>query len=161
MTLWQRLAANAAFAVALLAVWYILSGKFDVVHFGAGVVASIAIAATIPRVDDGTRLHWGRTLVFLPWLLVEIVRSNLQVARLVLSPRRGAAPRLVQFTPPFDGTRARAIYGIATNLTPGTLTVEVDGEAIQVHVLDGDAAEALKSGPMVGRVAALFREVRA
>lgn len=157
MTLGQRLAANALYALALVAVWYVLSGKFDLVHFGAGVIAAVVIAATIQPVDDGTRIRWGRAAAFLPWLLAEIVKSNLRVARLVLSPGRPPAPRLVEFTPPFPTLRARALYGIATTLTPGTLTVDVDAELMQVHVLDGTGADEVKAGPMVRRVDALFR----
>jgi len=158
MNLRQRLTANALYAAALLAVWYVLSGKFDLVHFGTGVLATIAIAATIVPVDDGTRIRWLRMPAFLPWLLWEIVISNVRVARIVLHPSCPVRPALLDFDPPVRSTRARALLGIAITLTPGTLTVDVDEKGMQVHALDTQAAGDLKHGPMTEHVAALFRE---
>lgn len=158
MTLRQRLTANALYAAALLAVWYVLSGKFDLLHFGTGVLATLAIAATIAPVDDGTRVRWLRVPAFLPWLLREIVISNVRVARIVLHPACPVRPALLDFDPRLQGTRARALLGIAITLTPGTLTVDVDDEGLQVHALDTQSAGDLREGPMTAHVAALFRE---
>lgn len=154
----QRLTANALYAAALLAVWYVLSGKFDLLHFGTGVLATIAIAATIAPVHDGTRIRWFRVPAFLPWLLREIVISNVRVARIVLHPRCPVRPALLDFDPPIRSSRARALLGIAITLTPGTLTVDVDQAGLQVHALDAQSAGDLKHGPMTAHVAALFRE---
>lgn len=159
MKLRQRLVANAFYALALLAVWWILSGKFDLLHFGAGVVAATLIAATIQPVEDGTRLRWGRAALFVPWLFREIVRSNLRVARVVFGRARPEPPVLVEFNPTLPSTRARALLGIAITLTPGTLTVDVDAELMQVHVLDASDAAEVKDGPMIQQVRGLFREV--
>lgn len=158
MTLRQRLAANALYAVALLTVWYVLSGKFDLVHFGTGVLATIAIASAIVPVNDGTRIRWLRVPAFLPWLLREIVISNVRVARIVLHPRCPVRPALLDFDPPVRSTRARALLGIAITLTPGTLTVDVDEKGMQVHALDTESAGDLKHGPMTAHVAALVEE---
>jgi len=156
MTLRQRLTANAIYAMSLLAVWYVLSGKFDLVHFGTGILATLAIAATIHPVDDGTRTRWGRMIAFIPWLLWQIVLSNLRVARLVLHPRCPARPALLDLDPPVPTPRARALLGIAVTLTPGTLTVDVDERGMQVHALDDASAGGLTDGQMVRRVCDLF-----
>lgn len=161
MGIGQRLAANALYALALVAVWWILSGKFDLVHFGAGVLAAVVIAATIQPVEDGTRIRWLRAAAFVPWLFWEVIRSNLRVARVVLGRARPRSPLLVEFRPPLPSTRARALFGIATTLTPGTLTVDVDAELMQVHVLDGAVADEVRYGPMAERVGRLFREAEA
>jgi multicomponent Na+:H+ antiporter subunit E len=134
----------------------VLSGKFDLIHFGTGVLATLAIAATIHPVDDGTRTRWGRMLTFIPWLLWQIVLSNLRVARLVLHPDCPVRPALLDLDPPVPTPRARALLGIAVTLTPGTLTVDVDDKGMQVHALDEGAAEGLTDGPMVRRVCDLF-----
>lgn len=158
MTLGQRLSANALYALALLAVWYILSGKADLVHLGTGALAVIAIAATIPPVEDGTRIRWVRVLAFLPWLLKEVVVSNLHVARVVLTWRSRVNPRLIQLDPPMRSPRARAMLGIAATLTPGSLTVDIDEHTMQVHALDAVSAQDATDGKMMRRVAELFEE---
>jgi multicomponent Na+:H+ antiporter subunit E len=136
----------------------VLSGKFDLVHFGTGVLATLAIAANIAPVADGTRIRWLRMPAFLPWLLREIIISNVRVARIVLHPACPVRPALMDFNPPIASTRARALLGIAITLTPGTLTVDVDEKGMQVHALDAQSAGDLKHGPMTEHVAALFRE---
>jgi multicomponent Na+:H+ antiporter subunit E len=158
MTIGQRLSANALYALALLAVWYILSGKSDLVHLGTGALAVIAIAATIPPVEDGTRIRWVRVLLFVPWLLKEVIVSNLHVARVVLSWRSKVSPRLLQLDPPMRSPRARALLGIASTLTPGSLTVDVDEHTMQVHALDDISAQDASDGKMMNRVAELFEE---
>lgn len=158
MSLRQRLTANSLYAIALLAVWYVLSGKFDLVHFGTGVLATIAIAASIAPVDDGSRIRWGRAIAFIPWLLKEIVVSNLRVARIVLHPRCPVRPALLEFNPPVKSDRARALLGIAVTLTPGTLTVDIDEDGMQVHALDSESAGDMREGPMTDHVCALFTE---
>ena len=158
MTLGQRLSANTLYAAALLAVWYILSGKTDFVHLGAGALAVLAIAASMNPVEDGTRIRWLRVIAFLPWLLKVVVLSNLHVARVVLTRRQAARPRLMELQPPLRSPRARALLGIAATLTPGSLTVDVDERTMLVHALDDVTAKDAKDGEMVRRVAALFEE---
>lgn len=158
MTLGQRLSANALYAAALLAVWYILSGKIDFVHLGTGALAVLAIAASIQPVEDGTRIRWTRVLLFLPWLLKVVILSNLHVARVVLAQRKRARPRLMELHPPLQSPRARALLGIAATLTPGSLTVDVDERTMLVHALDDVSAQDAKDGEMVRRVAELFEE---
>jgi multicomponent Na+:H+ antiporter subunit E len=156
MRLRRRLTASALFAAGLIAVWYILSGKFDLVHLGTGVLASLAIAATIHPVDDGTSVRWGQVPAYLLWLLRQIVASNLWVARAILRRRLGIRPVLVDLPPGVTGDRALATLGISLTLTPGTLTVDVDGGGMRVHALYEQLAHGVRSGAMARRVARLF-----
>lgn len=156
MRMRKRLAASASYAAGLIAVWYILSGKLDLVHFGTGVLASLAIAATVPPVDDGTSIRWGRALLFVPWLLRQIVLSNLWLARAIVRPRLELRPVLLEVPPGVTGDRALATLGIALTLTPGTLTVDVDGNGMRVHALDEELAIGVRSGVMANHVAPLF-----
>lgn len=158
MTLRQRLSANTLFATVLFAVWYILSGKADWLHLGAGAVAVLAIAAGVQPVEDGTRIRWGRFARYAPWLLKEIIVSNFHVARIVLSPSCPARPQLVELDPPLHTPRARALFGISAMLTPGSLTIDVDERTMLVHAIDDGSARGVLDGRMVARVAELFDE---
>ncbi|HRQ78903.1 MAG TPA: Na+/H+ antiporter subunit E [Gemmatimonadaceae bacterium] len=160
MTLRQRLSANTLFAAALFAVWYVLSGKADWMHLGVGALAVLAIAAGVPPVVDGTQIRWGRFAGFAPWLLKEIVVSNIHVARIVLSPSCPARPQLVELDPPLSTPRARALFGISAMLTPGSLTIDVDERTMLVHAIDDSSAAGVLDGRMVARVAALFDDGR-
>jgi multicomponent Na+:H+ antiporter subunit E len=146
----------ALYWTVLAATWYVLSGRFDLLHFGTGVIAALVIAMQSRRLDDGTRFAAVRFLLFVPWLAVQVVASNVRVARCVLTRRLPIAPTLVRMPPGVTGDRALAMLGTSTTLTPGTLTVDVDPHELLVHALDRHSAEEVRGGEMARRIARVF-----
>lgn len=145
-------------AAILVAVWYVLSGMFDVLHFGTGVVTAVLIALTYRAVPDHTRFHVGRFVLYVPWLILQIIISNLRVARVVLSPRMAIRPTFISQPPGVAGDRALTLLGMSTTLTPGTLTVDVRRDEIFVHALDEQSAQDMREAMMATRVAEVFEE---
>ncbi len=152
----KTVSGTVLLAAVLIAGWYVLSGKFDVMHFGTGVVAAIVIALIARPPLDATRARIGQLLLFLPWLFGQILLSNLRVARLVLTPTMPISPRMIRKAPGVSGGRALTLLGVSTTLTPGTLTVEVSEHETHVHALDRSSAADIKSGVMSARVARVF-----
>jgi multicomponent Na+:H+ antiporter subunit E len=153
----RRLPWKVAIYWSLLsATWYALSGKFDLLHFGTGVVVALVIAMQSRSVDDGTRFRPIQFLMLVPWLIGQIVLSNLRVARSVLNPRLPIAPALVRMPPQVAGDRPLVLLGISTTLTPGTLTVDVGDDEMLVHALDQHSVDGLHHGAMARRVARVF-----
>jgi len=144
------------YATVLAATWYVLSGKFDLLHFGTGVVTAMVIAMRARSVADGTRFHPIRLLLFVPWLTGQILLSNLRVARIVLSAHMPITPTLVRKPPRVTGDRALAMLGTSTTLTPGTLTVDVEQDQMLVHALDPQSVDDVRRGLMAHRVARVF-----
>jgi multicomponent Na+:H+ antiporter subunit E len=145
-------------AVLLTAAWAVLSGRFDLLHLGAGVVVSIAIATNFPAWEDRTRFRFGRFLAFIPWLAVQVIKSNLRVARSVLTPGLDIAPTFISRRPDVGGDRGLTLLGASTTLTPGTLTVDIDEHEMFVHALDHRSARDVETGVIAKRVAAVFEE---
>jgi multicomponent Na+:H+ antiporter subunit E len=142
----------------LLAVWYILSGRFDVLHFGTGVVAAVVIGLASRGVTDGRRFRLLRFVMFAPWLLGQIVISNLRVARVVFSRRMPIRPTFISQPPGAIGERALTMLAAATTLTPGTLTVDVSRDEIFVHALDVKSAQDTRDQLMAHEVVRVFTE---
>jgi multicomponent Na+:H+ antiporter subunit E len=142
--------------VLLTGIWYLLSGKFDLLHFGTGVVAAFVIALTVVPAHDRTTFRAGRFLTYVPWLIGQIVISNLRVARLVLSPRAVFAPEFVAQRPGVSGPRALTMLGCSITLTPGTLTVDVSEDEIFVHSLDSASAGDVRDHVTATRVRRVF-----
>lgn len=142
--------------VLLTGVWYLLSGKFDLLHFGAGVVTALVISAGTLPVEDRTTFRAGRFLAYVPWLVGQIVVSNLRVARVVLSRRMPIAPAFIAQAPGVTGPRALTLLGFSITLTPGTLTVDVGEEQIFVHALDEASARDVRDGVAARRVVEVF-----
>lgn len=154
----QSVTSVAVTAAVLTAVWYVMSGKIDLLHLGTGVVTAIVIAATYRRVADTTRFHTGRFIAYAIWLAWQIIVSNFRVARLVLRWRMPIRPVFITQTPGVVGERALTLLGSSVTLTPGTLTIDIQRDEIFVHALDTESARDMRSGLMAARVAKVFEE---
>lgn len=141
-----------------LGLWLVLSSHPTPLHLAQGVLSAALVAALnrdLGVVSASVRCC-PRFLAYIPWLLKEIVVANIQVARIVLDPRLPIDPGLVRVP-----TRLRSALGVTTfansiTLTPGTVTLDVEGEALVVHALVRQAPESF--GRMERRVAAAFGE---
>lgn len=124
----------------------------------AGVVALVS-ASIVVEEEPSVRRTTGRLLratVFLPYLLFEIVRANLAVARVILDPRLPIDPRMVRLDPGTENRLHRAVLANAITLTPGTVTVEIDEEGFLVHTLTDASRRGLESGSLQRAVAFVF-----
>jgi multicomponent Na+:H+ antiporter subunit E len=153
-----RAVQTVVIAGILTAIWYVLSGIFDVLHFGTGVVTAVIIAALYRSVPDVTRFNAMRFVAYVPWLILQIIISNLRVAKVVLNPRMPIRPTFISQPPGVVGDRALTLLGASTTLTPGTLTVDVRPDEIFVHALDAQSASDMREGLMAARVAEVFEE---
>ena len=151
--------------LVMFAMWLIFSGKFDLFHMGLGVISCLIVAfmssdllitnttlSTIPAL-------WGRFLMYFPWLLWQIVLSNLHVLKLVYSRNllERINPQMVHFRTKLKNDMAQVTFANSITLTPGTITValSVYGD-YSVHAIDDTTAGGLpgdmetKSGHIFG-----------
>lgn len=146
--------------VVCLGFWLLLSGHYSPLSVALGVV-SAGLVAWVNRGEEalsGMMRSLPGLLAYLPWLLGQIVVSNLEVARLVLDPRLPIDPVVIRFKPPPSSDLAATVLANSITLTPGTVTLEIaDGEFV-VHALTAAAGAALVEGPMARRVARAFGE---
>lgn len=89
--------------------------------------------------------------VYVIVLLVEIIRSNLAITKLVLSPQLDVEPCLVKFRTGLKTDAARVALANSITLTPGTITVSLEGDNLLVHALNRDIADGLE-GSMFERL---------
>lgn len=153
-------------AFILMALWLVCSGHYDLLHILYGVL-SVAIVLwanrkmrALPMAEDqpcgSTKIIIPRLMVYLVYLLWQIVKSGFYVAWIILHPRMPIQPVLVKFKSLQPNVLAKVILGNSITLTPGTLTVLIQGEVFTVHALNEDIETALVSGEMESRVAWLY-----
>ena len=68
----------------------------------------------------------------------EMVVSNVAQARLVLSHPLRVHPHRVTFRTRLRTSSARVLLGALVSMTPGTLTCDLEGDALSIHVLGVD-----------------------
>jgi multicomponent Na+:H+ antiporter subunit E len=144
---------------ALFGMWVMLSGQFDPLHLGLGLVLSFFVAwinsghsPFVPRFQ-----LWGRIILYLPWLFVRIVQSSLHVTKLILDPRLPIHPRLIRYESKLKEPSAVVLLGNSITLTPGTITAEVNGKVLLVHAMDEVSSEDVTSGRLEAKIASIFR----
>ena len=92
-----------------------------------------------------------------PWLVKEIVKANIDVARIVLSRDPPISPTVATLRASQRSVEGRVTYANSITLTPGTVTIRVDDEEVEVHALTHAGIEALETGEMDRRVTEMER----
>lgn len=81
--------------------------------------------------------------------------ANIDVARRILNPKLPIAPMMIRVKASQKGDLARVIFANSITLTPGTVSVDMQGDEIAVHALTPEAAEFDETGEMDRRVSRL------
>lgn len=144
----------------LTAVWLLLSGHTDplILAFGGGsVLLVVSIAHRMDVVDhEGQPLQVTRkALPYMLWLAKEVVKSNIDVLRRILSPKLNISPTLAVIEAPQKTDLVRSMYANSITLTPGTASIQVENNKILIHALSKEGAEDLRSGDMANRLLAV------
>jgi multicomponent Na+:H+ antiporter subunit E len=144
--------------LACLAFWVVLSGHFTALNLVLALLSSAAVTFLNRDIEAVSRLLRVAPafLGYLPWLLKEIVVANLQVARVVLDPALPIDPVVVRFKAPLSQDLALMTLGNSITLTPGTITLDVEGREFVVHALTTRAGADLVEGSMAQRVGRVF-----
>lgn len=147
----------------LFGVWLLLSGIFIPFIVSLGILSCAAVIWVTIRMDivdhEGHPLHltW-RALVYWGWLIVEIIKANIDVVKLVLSPTSKISPTMVRVRASQQTDLGQVVYANSITLTPGTISVDVANNEILVHALSENGARDLLGGRMDRRVSKMAGE---
>lgn len=144
-------------ALMLAAIWLLLSGLYKpmVLALGAlSVLLCLLLSHRMHMIDAEGHPVWAifHYVPYWPWLSIEIVKSSFGVARRVLAPSMPISPTVFEIKAGQRTTIGRVVLANSITLTPGTVTLEVDGDRIVVHALSEDAVADLLRGDMDRRV---------
>lgn len=132
-------------AIALAAVWFGLSGLFDpllVALAGVSILVVLALSLRL-RIVDAVSVPYLRLFSYLrygAWLVVEIFKANWPVIRACVRPDLDINPALVRVRTVCRSDIARTVFANSITLTPGTVTIDVDGDRLLVHALYEESA---------------------
>ena len=128
--------------ILLFIFWYILSFRVTITITIIGFLVSALVVFynydLVFNKSEATSITLrvlGRLLKLFFVLIFNIAKSNIQVAKIVLSKKMPIDPGFVTIKNPLKKDLNRALFANAITLTPGTLTVEMDEEEIVIHSL--------------------------
>ena len=114
--------------VSLFSIWLLLSGYFKTTLIVLGILSCALVTVLCLKLrvyhSHFERLRINLRLpVYLPWLIVEIIKSNLHVARCIMTGK--IQPQIFSFKLNQKTQTGMAIHANSIPLTPGTISVEL------------------------------------
>lgn len=153
---------------SLAVFWLLLSGSLSFDHklvaiFGVlSVILCVYLALRMDRLDSvAVHIRLGPTLVsYWFWLAREIGKANIEVARIVLSPKMKISPRLIRVRAEQQTDVGITTFANSITLTPGTVSIEIEDRDILVHAITEDMARGAMESDMGDRVTAMELKYR-
>lgn len=137
--------------VLFFLLWIIFNGRVTAEIVIFGLVISAALYWFICRFMDYSPkremryLKKGGLLIqYLYHLVKEIVIANFATMKLICSSNKVVEPVLVEFDTHFKTDTSRFLLANSITLTPGTITVAINGDRFVVHCLDKTLAEGME-----------------
>lgn len=150
-------------AILLSTFWLLLSGYLQplLLSFGAASVAIVLLLLKRMDAIDKEPLEVAsgpQYIRYIPYLLGEIIRSSIQVTKLIWSPSKELAPKLAKIKVKEISQHKSVLYANSITLTPGTLTVDLVDDELTVHALEKSSIDELEEGAMERKIAGIWRK---
>ena len=137
----------AVLFVTLLVVWVLLNNSIASDVLMVGVVAAAVITLMFQNsLALFSEFRWTpkavvTTLLYVMFFLKELFKSNINLAKVVLTPSLPVKPGIVKVRTRLKSRMGRLLLTNSITLTPGTLTVDVVGEWLYIHWVTVDSTD--------------------
>ena len=142
---------------SLSAFWLLMSGHYTPLILFLGAISVGFVLYLTKRMDslDEDIFEFKlkrRHFSYWSWLAKEIFKANLDVAKVILAPSMKLSPRILRVPTSQSSELGTVIYANSITLTPGTVSVDIEGDEIIVHALTQELMDGLTEGDMDKRV---------
>ncbi len=129
--------------ILLLMLWIVLNGRITTEILCVGVVLVSGIShfmykhlGYVPSAEGRffRKLCWA--VYFFGVLVVEVVKSGMMILQFVLAKEMDIQPQIVVFPVKLKSEFLKIILAHSITLTPGTITLNIEGDLFYVHAFD-------------------------
>jgi len=152
--------------LSVLALWVLLFWSLDPWVIGTGVFFALIVGSLLGEIyPDGlpkmlNPRRWLFAAAFLPYFLWRCLLANIDVALRVIHPDVPIRPGIVRVRTTLKGEMARTFLANCITLTPGTLTVDIDGQDFYIHWINIHTDDpARRAADICGRFEPLLRRI--
>lgn len=142
--------------VILFLLWVIFNGCFTVEIAIFGVIIALAIEWFMirfmdytPKITKSILRNFLRIMQYVGILIFEIAKANVQVIRLIFNLKCEVEPAIIHFESKLKTDAAKVALANSITLTPGTITVSLEGNKFTVLCLDKDFTEGIDDSVFV------------
>ncbi len=149
-------------ALFLFLFWLLISGSFHPVDLALGLFLSLTLGWLANRAYREAEVPWvtprqiGGLALYLLHLAGLITMAAFHVARRVMDPRLPIAPVTVIHHTNLRRDISRVALANSLTLTPGTLTVDLEGSELRIHCLEAGFGNQVQR--LEARIARVFEE---
>lgn len=123
----------------LFCMWLILTSNFQISNILVGAAVSFSIALLYTKLFTHNTFEFINPFwlgVYILVLLKNIIISNLQITKRVLSPDMKLSPAIVAVKTELKSEWKKLLLANSVTLTPGTLTLDVRDDTLFIHVIE-------------------------
>ena len=144
--------------IIYMILWLFLSGHYEPLMLGFGIGSSLLCVYVTYKSgfldDEGFPNHLFLGFPsYIIWLFYEILKANFDTAKAILS--NNINPEIFKVKSSQKTIAGQVTYANSITLTPGTVTIQIDDDTIEIHALTKEMADDLKSGYMDKRVSTI------
>ncbi len=128
--------------LTLMSVWLLLNVSLApevlIVGVGVSLIVSLAFCSKCDILDE---INFSpkalvATFIFIFVFIGELIKANISITKRVISPKLPINPGIVKVKTKLKSKVGRMVLANAITLTPGTFTLELDGEYLFIHWVD-------------------------
>ena len=139
----------------LLSLWLLMSGHYSVLIISLGIISCafcVYVAKRGKLIDDeGLPIFFvPRLSNYLIWLFKEILISNLNTAKVIINGK--VEPEIFKVKVSQVTDIAKVTYANSITLTPGTVTTKMQKDVFEVHALNSDFGNDVRTNEMDKKV---------
>ncbi|MDR2167524.1 MAG: Na+/H+ antiporter subunit E [Clostridiales bacterium] len=140
--------------------WIALNSRITVEVVVLGVIVSVLVSLFAYRLLGLSfkgqlatfKMHGKYLPSYIFTLIVEVIKANAQMIRIILSPKMDIDPTIVYFESPVKHSFSKIMLAYTIALTPGTILFELDGDRIGIHAIKFANAEVIKDWKQVKKL---------
>ena len=146
--------------ISLAILWVLLSGYYTGLLLSLGLFSTLFVTfislrkGLLPYEQQENFFQFMKYIPYGFWLVIEILKSNIDVIKRILSPSLPISPRWVTIKSSQTSEFGEVVYANSITLTPGTISIDVNDNNIDVHALSESGVDGLATGEMDKRVSA-------
>ena len=137
--------------IILFGFWLLMSGYYTPLILSLGVISCLlCVYLTIKgKLLDNETLpiyFFPRLIQYTLWLIKEILKSNIQTAKVIIM--KSEEPELFSVKATQKTNEGKVTYANSITLTPGTVTTQIKNDIFEVHALTKDFGDDVRSSEM-------------
>ena len=137
--------------IVLFGFWLLMSGYYTPLILSLGVISCLlCVYLTIKGkfLDNETLpiYFFPRLIQYTLWLIKEILKSNIQTAKVIIM--KSEEPELFSVKATQKTNEGKVTYANSITLTPGTVTTQIKNDVFEVHALTKDFGDDVRSSDM-------------